>query len=159
RNPTLCALIGINAPTGIPRIWNVSRFLDTLGCEPHLSNSRAIFDALVKRLGEAVPGLGRQTAGDSTALKGRAKRDAAAVEEEVEQGLPQPSGGRKEYKDEEGKVTKVYEWFGYKLHLLVDVDNEVSLAYAITDSKPGDNELVEALAFQAQANLPQGRIE
>jgi len=26
-----------------------------------------------------------------------------------------------EYTDDEGKVTKVVEWFGYKLHLLVDV--------------------------------------
>jgi hypothetical protein len=159
RNPTLCALIGINSPCGIPKIWNVSRFLDALGQEPHLSNGRAIFDDLVKRLGEAVPGLGRHTAGDSTALKGRAKRDAEAVKEEVEQGLPQPTGGRKEYRDDEGKVVKVYEWFGYKLHLLVDVDNETSLAYAITDTKAGDNELIDALAEQAQANLPQGRIE
>ena len=45
---------------------------------------------------------------------------------EHEQGLPQPQGGRKEYKDAEGKVTKVIQWFGYKLHLLVDTreDNE-----------------------------------
>jgi hypothetical protein len=42
RNPTLCVLIGINSPTGIPNSWNVSRFLDVLGQEPHLHNSRAI---------------------------------------------------------------------------------------------------------------------
>lgn len=143
RNPTLCALIGITSPGGIPEAWNMSRFLDTLGCEPHLRNSRAIFDALVRQLGEAVPGLGRHTAGDSTALKGRAKRDAEAVADEIKQGLPQPSGGRKEYKDDEGRVAKVYEWFGYKLHLLVDVDSEVSVAYAISDTKAGDNELID----------------
>lgn len=159
RNPTLCALIGINCPAAIPNGWNVSRFLDVLGQQPHLQNSRAIFDALVKRLGEAVPALGKHTAGDSTALAGRAKKNAGAVAEEAAQGLPQPTGGRKEYKDDEGKVTKVYEWFGYKLHLLVDVDNEVSLAYAITDTKAGDNELIEPLVLQAQANLPKGRIE
>jgi hypothetical protein len=64
---------------------------------------------LVKRLGEAVPALGKHTAGDSTALAGRAKKGAAAVAQETRQGLPQPTGGRKEYKDDEGKVTKVYE--------------------------------------------------
>jgi len=159
RNPTLCALLGIDSPCAIPKAWNVSRFLDVLGQQPHLDNGRAVFDALVKRLGQAVPGLGRHTAGDSTALKGRAKKDALAVAAEVASGLPQPTGGRKEYKDEDGKVTKVYEWFGYKLHLLVDVDNEVSLAYAISDTRAGDNELVDELASQAQANLPQGRIE
>ena len=33
--------------------------------------------------------------------------------EEIDEGLPQPSGGRKEYKDDDGKVTEVVEWFGY----------------------------------------------
>jgi DDE family transposase len=110
-------------------------------------------------LGQAVPGLGKHAAGDSTALAGSAKKGALAVAAEVVEGLPQPTGGRKEYKDEEGKLTKVYEWFGHKLHLLVDVDNEVSLAYAISDTKAGDNELIETLVEQAQANLPEGRIE
>ena len=41
----------------------------------------------------------------------------------------------------------------------MDVDDEVSLACAITDTKAGDDELIEPLAGQAQANLPQGRIE
>ena len=46
------------------------------------------------------------------------RKPAAAAAEEVAAGLPQPSGGRKEYTDDAGNVTKVVEWFGYKLHLL-----------------------------------------
>ncbi|MBI2481210.1 MAG: hypothetical protein HYV60_21990, partial [Planctomycetia bacterium] len=42
---------------------------------------------------------------------------------------PQATGGRKEYTDDDGKVNKVVEWFGFKLHLLVDVRHEVSLSY------------------------------
>jgi Transposase DDE domain len=53
----------------------------------------------------------------------------------------------------------VVEWFGYKLHLLVDVKHEVALAYHVTDTKAGDNERVPALLEQGQANLPQGRIQ
>src|SRR5207249_1594939 len=79
--------------------------------------------------------------------------------EEVKQGLPQASGGKKEYKDDTGKVVKVVEWFGYKHHMLVDVKHEVPLAYRITDTKAGDNELIPALLAQAQANLPAGRIK
>src|SRR5205823_1191306 len=75
------------------------------------------------------------------------------------QGLPQPSGGKKEYQDEDGKVVKVYEWFGYKHHMLVDVKHEIPLAYRITDTKAGDNELIPALLVQAKANLPEGRIK
>src|SRR3954469_22341303 len=120
RNPALYRLLGISSVAGIPKDYNLSRFLNVLGQEPHLSQLRTVFDVLVQRLGRAVPDLGQHTAGDSTGLNGRPKKDPDAVAEEVEQGLPQPCGGRKEYKDEAGKVTKVVEWHGYKHHLLVD---------------------------------------
>lgn len=159
RNPALCRLLDIASEEEIPNGWNLSRFLDVLGQEPHLTALRQVFDALAQRLGTAIPDLGRHTAGDATALAGRAKTDPQAVQAESKQGLPQPSGGRKEYTDEQGRVTKVYEWFGYKLHLLVDVRHEVALAYHVTDTKAGDNERVAALVEQATANLPARRIE
>jgi hypothetical protein len=159
RNPTLCRILGIRKVGEIPKPHNLSRFLDLLGQQPHLERLRDLFDTLVKDLGRVVPGLGRHTAGDSTALAAKAKKDPEAVQDEVEQGLPQPSGGRKEYKDDEGKVVKVYEWFGYKLHLLVDVEHEVALAYHVSDTKLADNHGIEPLVEQAVANLGEGRIE
>jgi len=159
RNPVLCRLIGITAEDQIPRGWNVSRFLDVLGQEPHLTALRQVFAALARPLGDAVTDLGRHTAGDATALNARPKAKPRAVRAEIQQGLPQPSGGKKEYQDEAGNVTRVYEWFGYKLHLLVDVRHEVALAYHISDTKVGDNERVGALVAQAEGNLPAGRIE
>jgi hypothetical protein len=81
------------------------------------------------------------------------------AQEEIDEGLPQASGGRKEYKDDEGKVTKVVEWFGFKLHLVVDVKHEVVLAYEITDTKAGDGETLPVILEQAQTNLPEDRIE
>src|SRR3954453_1873300 len=159
RNPSLCRLVGIACVEHIPNAWNVSRFLDVLGQEPHLSRLRVVFDHLVVRLGRAVPELGRHTAADATGLNARPKKDAEAVKEEVGQGLPRPSGGRKEYKDEQDNVTKVVEWFGYKLHLMVDVKHEVPLAYCVSDTRAGDNERVAPLVEQAQANLPEGRIQ
>jgi hypothetical protein len=158
RNPPLCRLIGIAGEGHIPKPWNLSRFLDVLGQEPHRGALRGVFDALARRLGLAVPDLGRDTAGDATALAARAKRDAQAVRAEVRQGLPQPTGGTKEYTDEQGRVVRAYEWFGYKLHLLLDVKHEVALAYDISDSKAGNNERVPALVQQAVANLPAGRM-
>ena len=55
-------------------------------------------------------------------------------------------------------MTKVVQWFGYKLHLLVDVKHEVSLCYEITDTKAGDGETLPTLLQQAKANLPPNRI-
>ena len=158
RNPTLCELLGIHTVAAIPKPHNLSRFLDLLGQPPHLRALRHLFDALVTDLGAVVPDLGKHTAGDSTALAAKAKQNPAAVAAEVAEGLPQPSGGTKEYQDDAGQVVKVYEWFGYKLHLLVDVKHEVALAYHVSTPTLGDNEGIEPLVEQAEANLGPGRI-
>ena len=159
RNAALRLLIGIESEDAVPNGWNLTRFLTVLGQPEHLKLMRECFDHMVTRLGLAVPDLGVHTAGDSTALKGRREPNETRREAEIADGLPQASGGRKEYKDAEGTVTKVVEWFGYKLHLLVDVQHEVVLAFDLTDTKPGDNERIEPLVEQAEANLPEGRIE
>jgi hypothetical protein len=158
RNDGLRRLIGIQSEAGVPKPWNMSRFEEVLGQEPHRTLLRGVFDDLIARLGAAVDDLGVDTAGDATGLSARRKPEQAA-RTEVDEGLPQASGGRKEYKDDDGKVTKVVEWFGYKLHLLVDVKHEVALAYKVTDTKAGDGETLPVLLEQAEANLPEDRIE
>src|SRR5262249_56595058 len=97
--------------------FNLSLFLEVLGQKPHQTALRALFDALATRLGQAVPDLGRHTAGDATALNARPKRNAKAALKECRQGLPQPSGGKKEDTGEEGKGVKEGEWVRYKRHL------------------------------------------
>jgi Transposase DDE domain/Transposase domain (DUF772) len=158
RNEGLRRLIGIESEAGVPKKWNMSRFEEGLGQEPHRTHLKEIFNALIQRLGVAVVDLGRDTAGDATALSARRKPEETA-KEEIAEGLPQASGGRKEYKDDDGKVTKVVEWFGFKLHLIVDVKHEVVLSYEITDTKAGDGETLPVILTQAQANLPPDRIQ
>jgi hypothetical protein len=136
----------------------VSRFQDTLGQEPHVTYLKEIFDTMIQRRGSVVADLGRNTAGDVTALSARRKEEAGAAAE-VAEGLPQASGGRKEYTDDAGRVTEVVEWFGFKPHLLVDTKHEVALSYTITDTKAGDGETLPTILAQAQANLPADRIE
>jgi len=158
RNAGLRRLIGIESENRVPKKWNMSRFQQTLGEEPHRTLLAEVFNVMIERLSEAVPDLGKDTAGDATALSARRQAETHAAEEEA-QGLPQASGGRKEYTDDDGKVTKVVEWFGFKLHLLVDVKHEVALSYTITDTKAGDGETLPEILAQAQANLPVDRIE
>jgi len=83
RNDDLRALIGIprDDEQQVPDGWNVSRFLQVLGQEPHRGHLHAVFDHMVQRLGEAVPDLGWNTAGDASALNARRtkKRQAAAA--------------------------------------------------------------------------------
>jgi Transposase DDE domain/Transposase domain (DUF772) len=158
RNEGLRQLIGITSEAGVPKAWNISRFEDVLGQEPHRTLLKGVFNALIERLGVAVVDLGHNTAGDATNLSARRKSEKEA-QKEIDEGLPQASGGRKEYKDDEGKVTKVVEWFGFKLHLIVDVKNEVVLSYEITDTKAGDGETLPVALGQARANLPANRIK
>jgi hypothetical protein len=158
RNEALRRIIGIESEAGVPKAWNMSRFEEVLGQEPHRTLLKEVFNALIQQLGIAVADLGTNTAGDATALSAR-RKPAAAAQEELDEGLPLASGGRKEYQDDDGTVTKVVEWFGFKLHLLVDVKHEVVLAYEITDTKAGDSQTLPVILKQAEANLPEDRIE
>ena len=149
-------LIGIESEDRVPNPWNISRFEEVLGQQPHRSLLKDVFDALI-----ATPGAGGGRPGPGHRRRRHRVVGAAgeAAQEEIDEGLPQASGGRKEYQDAEGKVTKVVEWFGFKLHLIVDVKHEVVLSYEITDTKAGDGETLPVILEQAEANLPADRIE
>jgi hypothetical protein len=149
RNEGLRRLVGVESEDDVPDDWNVSRFLVVLGTEPYLAMVHEIFDTMVGRLAEVVPDLGRHVAGDSTGLSARPGR----AKEDNPDGLAEPAGGRKEYTDEEGKVVRVIEWFGYKLHLLADTRHEVAVAYQVGSTAEGDNEALPPLAKAAVANL------
>lgn len=160
RNPALRRVVGLEENASIPDAWNMSRFLVVLGQVEHLALLEKAFERMVGRLAEAVVDLGRNVAGDSAALEARTGH-AKAKEGDVSP-LPQPAGGRKEYKDDSGKVVKVYEWFGYKFHLLVDVKHEVVLACKITSAAgegTGDSSVLPLLLEQARRVLPEGRIQ
>ena len=162
RNRALRELIVIPSEAKVPKKWNLSRFLEVLGHEPHRTLLKEIFDTMIRRLGEAVVDLGRDTAGDASGLnarprpEGKKKRSRSKAAPDV--GLPAPCGGRKEYTDDQGNVTRIVEWFGYKFHLLVDVKHEVILSYRITSPKDADNEVLPSLLRDGRANLPAGRI-
>lgn len=156
RNPSLRKLIGIESEEKVPKKWNVSRFQQVLGAEPHRRLLREAFDTMIQRLGAAVGDLGRHAVGDASGLSARRER---GKQKRSDDDLPQPAGGRKEYTDQAGRVTQVVEWFGYRFHLLVDTKHEVILAWQISSTKAGDNEVLPALVEQARANLPPGRIE
>jgi len=136
----------------VPKKWNVSRFLKVLGTEPHRTLLREVFDAMVRRLGEAAADIGRHTAGDASGLSAR-------DEARPDPSLPRPAGGRKVYTDETGAVTKVVEWFGYKFHLLADTQHEVAVAYRVTSPQAGDNEVLPLLVAEGRTNLPAGRMK
>ena len=150
RNAGLRRLIGIDTEDQVPKKWNMSRFQEVLGNEPHLSLLHEVFDVMVKQLAEEVQDLGTNLAGDATSLLARRPRS----KKKINSNLPQPTGGCKEYTDDNGQVVKVVKWFGYKLHLLVDTRHEVALAYRTSSANVADNKLLPDLIADAKENLP-----
>jgi hypothetical protein len=67
RNEPLRRLIGIESEGGVPSKWNVSRFEETLGEQPHRTLLKGVFEKLVRNLAEAEPTLGRRTGQPSLA--------------------------------------------------------------------------------------------
>ena len=189
RNPALRRVVGLEEGQPIPEAWNMSRFQEVLGQPAHVALVESAFEQLIGRLAGAVPDLGRDVAGDSAALCARpgtrqakkktadgapglealgdaARRPAAqgtaGVAAEKASALPQPSKGKKEYKDDAGKVVNSYEWYGYKFHLLVDVKHEVALACQVTSAAgegTGDSSVLPLLLEKARRILPAGRIQ
>ncbi len=82
RNAGLRGRLGIASEQDVPKAWNLCRFLEVLGQEPHGTHLRDVFATMGRRLAEAVPDLGQNTAGDSTALHTRPKSNAKAVRAE-----------------------------------------------------------------------------
>lgn len=167
RNPALRRVVGIEEGEPVPEAWNMSRFLQVLGQPRHLTLVYQGFQQLVYRLGKAVPDLGQRLAGDSADLSARPGGDAPEQDLNPagrdEQGpLPQPAGGKKEYRDEAGKVVATFEWFGYKFHLLVDVKHEVVVAWHVTSAAgegTSDTAVLPLLLKKAQQALPEGRVQ
>jgi hypothetical protein len=157
RNEGLRRLIGIESEGKVPRKWNMSRFVRVLGQEPHWTLLQEMTGEMVETLARIVKDLGEETAGDATGLSARC--DHLQKRSRGPAALPQPTGGKKEYTDEEGTVVRVVEWFGYKLHLLVDKRHEVILAWLITSAHAADNDVLPRLLQRAQARLPKGRIQ
>jgi hypothetical protein len=154
RNAGLRQVIGIDSEAGVPKKWNVSRFQVVLGEEPFRTLARTAFETMTQRLALAVPDLGKAAAGDSTTLNARRAQDPKANAD-----LPAPCGGRKEYFDEQGQVAAVHEWFGYKLHLSVDVKHEVALSWTITPATASDGATIPSLVEGMDRVLPQGRLQ
>ena len=147
RNAQLRQLCGFDpvkaAQDAVPPAWVYTRFLRNL--MGHQGEIDGMFDALVERLREELKGFGRHLAYDSKGIRSHGRPRGR----EVMEGL-QADGRRdldadfgvKTYKGQRDDGTlweKVLSWFGYKLHLIVDADYELPVAYEVTRASRPDN--------------------
>jgi len=148
----VCGFDVFRGAKGVPPEWVYTRFLRKLFA--HQAGIDRMLDALVDRLEELLPDLGRRLAVDSKAIQSHGKPlreqvDAAKADgrrdRDADWGVKTYKGVRKDGTAWE----KTKRWFGYKLHLVVDAQYELPLGYAVTQASANDSPyllpLVESL--------------
>lgn len=124
----LCGFDPLRADRAAPPAWVWTRFVAKLLRHAELID--AMFAALVERLSALLPDFGRDLAIDGKAIGSWSKRDKEA------------SVGFKNYEGEDAKgdpLQKIQTWFGYKLHLIVDANYELPVAFELTGAKQAES--------------------
>jgi hypothetical protein len=149
RNGQLRQVCGFELAKGleaVPPSWAFSRFL--AGVMEQQALIQGMFDTLVEKLGQVLPGFGATLAADGKAINSfaRGKREEKTKkeqpgrrrDEDAEWGVHAYSG-----KHEDGTAWEtVKKWFGYTLHLVVDAEYELPVAFTV--SKAAASEVVTA---------------
>lgn len=148
-----CGFDLLRGEKAVPSSWAYSRFLKNLmRLEKQIEE---MFETLVGRLAELVPGFGKKLALDGKAISSFGKAASEGKEPDGRRdvdanwGMKTSSGS-----DENGKAwEKVTRWFGYKLHLIVDSDFELPVTFKLTKASEAEQpvglELIRELSDKA----------
>ncbi len=138
RNGQLRDMCGLGK---VPTAWSFSRFLaKLLSLEEEID---ALFDRLVAEVSALLPDFGKNLALDGKAMEtharyrkaGEAKSPDGRRDTDANKGVKVYRGQR-----EDGTLwEKIVSWFGYKLHLLVDADYELPVAYTVTKASAAES--------------------
>jgi hypothetical protein len=157
RNAQLRQLCGFDLLKGlsaIPSSNAYSNFLKLLLKQSALIEE--MFCDLVEKLRELLPDFGEVLAIDSKAIKSRARRESknrnidARGESDADKGVKTYKGKRKD-----GSMWEsVKSWFGFKLHLIVDAEYELPVAYKVTKASAGDITVGREMVKDLASNRP-----
>lgn len=145
----VCGFSVLKGASAVPPKWIYSRFLAKLF--KHQAAIDEMFDALVERLRKLLTGFGRHLAIDSKAVPtwAKSKKDPDKCSD------PDADWGKKSYRGvrEDGTAwEKVKSWFGYKVHLIVDADYELPVAYEITRASQSDQTYLIPMVEKLEKN-------
>lgn len=141
RNAQLRQVCGFDVCLGakaVPTPSVYTRFLGKLF--KHLERVEAMFDTLVETLRTLLPDFGARLAADSKALNSHGKPVKEGAQEDGRRDTD-ADWGVKSYRGVRGDGTlweKVKSWFGYKVHLIVDADYELPVAFEVTKASASD---------------------
>lgn len=139
----------------VPTPWAYTRFLHTV--MKHGERIEKMFETLVEQIRQALPDFGKHLAMDSKAIESFA---AGKNRNETPDGRRDTDAdyGKKEYRGrrEDGTAwEKIVQWFGYKLHLVVDATYELPVAFRVTKASASDITEGHALLEQMKQKQPE----
>lgn len=116
-----------------------------------------MFYNLVEELGKLLPSFGKTLAIDSKAVSSRSRRESKRKhidfrgEADADRGVKTYKGKRKD-----GSMWEsVKNWFGFKLHLIVDADYELPVDYKVTKASASDISVGREMVKDLASNRPE----
>lgn len=150
RNGQLRFMCGFNSQKDVPGPDVYSRYFKKLFDKEDIING--IFNKLVDELEKILPSYGKNLAIDGKAISSLAGHENKNKEKDGRRDTD-ADWAKKEYKgkNKEGTAwSKIVKWFGYRLHLIVDADYELPVAFEVT--KASTSEIKEAHKIFEQLN-------
>jgi len=161
RNAQLRELCGFSVFQGaesVPKKSAYSRFLNSLLTYQPLIEE--VFQNLVEELTEILPEFGKNLAFDGKALESVSKgkkneEESSSTDRRQERDA---NWGVKKYTgiDEKGNAwEKIKSWFGFRIHLIVDADYELPVAYEVTKASTGEQPVMRELFLDLKKKHPK----
>lgn len=168
RNAQLREVCGFSvtaAAAAVPSSNAYSRFLSSL--LKHPDAIECMFDDLVELLRQVLPDFGRDLGVDGKALPTHARKKKDSDGDEKNAKDDARAGRRRETdanvgvktyggKRKDGSLWKtVKSWFGFKLHLCVDTNYELPVAYDVTRASEAEINVAKQLLKQTNERHPE----
>jgi hypothetical protein len=154
----LCGFSSLKGVAGVAPEWVYTRFLKRL--MGHMGLIEEMFEALLDRLGEVLPEFGRLLAVDGKGIETHARERKKGDESHEPDGRRDVDAdwGVKSYQGQREDGTlwqKVKSWFGYKLHLVVDAEYELPVAFEVTRASCSEVSEAHRLVERLEQRHPQ----
>jgi hypothetical protein len=143
------------AKESVPNSWNYSRFLKNIFIfEEEIEQ---IFNELIKKIKKLLPDFGSFLAHDGKAIQTHAKKKKEGYKSRDGRRDVDADFGCKKYKGKRDDGTlweKITNWFGYKLHLIIDANYELPIAFDLTKASVGETPITHNLLDKLDEQHP-----
>jgi len=157
RNAQLREMCGFDPVLGVKAVPSKSaynRFLEKL--LKHEPMVRHMFNSLVKELMVIFPDFGTNLAGDGKAIHSFGKPSKESGNDKRRE--KDADWGNKTYHgiNKDGNSwKKIKSWFGFKVHLIVEADSEIAVAYKVTKASVGEQPVMRELFAELNEVHPE----